>query len=184
MINDFEKKKKRYQEVERVCKGEWGTSATADVLTESQYGSYISKIYQLLLANESKNEIFYYIWSLETEKMGLKRDATKIEEFIEKLLEIFSDPLMNNIKLKLIDVKQVFSDVIQKRVSFEEASLWAFKMMNMDESGQLEIDRNDNKSKIFEGLSYLSGVDLQTDPDTYLHSMYDVEKEFKDLFDS
>lgn len=183
MIDDFEKKQ-RYQEIQKVCRKEWGISAIADEFTEGQYSSYISKIYQLLLANESKNEIFYFLWSHETEEMGLKGDATKIEELIEKLLEIFSDPSMNNIKLKLIDVKQVFSDVIQKRVSFEEASLWAFKMMNMDESGQLEIDPNDNKSKIFEGLSYLSGVDLQTDPNTYLHSMYDVEKEFKDIFDS
>jgi len=183
MVNDFEKKKKRYQEIERVCREEWCISATTDVSKQTQYDSYISNIYKLLISNESRNEIFYYLWCLETEQMGLIGDATRIEGFIEKLSGIFSDPLMNRIKLKLIDLAQVFLDVIQKRISFEEASNWAFKMMDMDESGSLEFDRNENRSKIFEGLSFLSGVDLQTDPETYLHTMYNVEMKFKFLFE-
>lgn len=84
-------------------------------------------------------------------------------------------------KLTLVDIKKVFSDVLQKKISFEEASNWASKIMQLDDSEELEYDSEDS-SKLFSGLTYLAGIDLMYPPGTYLHSMHNVENEYKDLF--
>ena len=174
MINDFEKMKIRYQEIQKAFLEIWNV-ATTDTALLLQYDSYISKIYQMLLSNEPKNEIFYYFWCLE-EKFRLPGNAGKINGFIEKLFEIFSDQSLNIIKITVADVKQVFNDIIQKKITFEEASNWAFKINKLDETKQLEYNSKDFR-KIFKGINFLMGVDLLSSPGTYQYSIDDVKYE-------
>jgi len=117
LINDLERMKIRYQEIQKACREEWGVAITY-TYPLAQYDSYISKIYEMIFLIESKNEIFYYLWCLE-EEFGIQSNVEKIESFIEKLFAIFSDPSMNIIKLAVNDVKRVFNDVIQEKMTFE-----------------------------------------------------------------
>ena len=85
-------------------------------------------------------------------------------------------------KLSLIDVKQVFLEVLQKNISFEEASNWAHDIIQKDESGELECYPENDVSKIFAGITYLLGVDLEESPGVYFHSLKNVRDEYNDLF--
>lgn len=84
-------------------------------------------------------------------------------------------------KLTLVEVKQVFLNVIEKKITFEDAANWASEIMRLDEIESLECDDKD-LSKIFDGLTYLSGVDIVYTPGFYLHSLQDVENKYKDFF--
>lgn len=79
-------------------------------------------------------------------------------------------------------LKKVFLDVIEKRITFEEASAWAYKRMQADEIGELELDPSEDISKIFSCLTYLLGVDLLESPGVYFHSIQNVRDEFNRLF--
>jgi hypothetical protein len=106
-------------------------------------------------------------------------------EFIisnEDLL-ILAKQLHGITKLTIEDVKTKFLDVIQGKISLEEANDWAWNMMQIDELEQLEYESKDSEI-IFEGLGYLHGVDLQEAPGSYLHSMKNVEDKFDQLFHS
>ena len=81
-----------------------------------------------------------------------------------------------------MDVKQVFLEVLQKNISFEEASNWATEVIKKDELGELECSANDNRSTIFMGLTYLTGLDLEESPGEYLHSLENVQEKFNKLF--
>jgi hypothetical protein len=84
-------------------------------------------------------------------------------------------------KLTQKDLKKKFLEIIEKKITFLDASNWASEMLNLDNIEQLEYD-DEHMSKIFSGLTFLSGVDLEQSPGLYLHSISDVEREFKNLF--
>jgi hypothetical protein len=53
-----------------------------------EYDGYIPTIYKLLIRRASKQEIFDYLWWLETEHMGLSGDRQATEHFAARLLEL------------------------------------------------------------------------------------------------
>ena len=86
-------------------------------------------------------------------------------------------------KLTLIDLKKFFIEILQEKKSFEEASDWASNIIQMDEQGKLEIESKENISKIFEALTYLTGLDIKDSSGAYFHSINNVKDEFDNLFD-
>ena len=86
-------------------------------------------------------------------------------------------------KLTMKDLKKKYTDLISEEISFEEASEWATSMIEMDESGQLEIQHGDDVSKIFDCLTYLCGINMQKAPKEYLYTIDDVKDKFTNLFD-
>jgi hypothetical protein len=84
-------------------------------------------------------------------------------------------------KLTVFELKQVFLNVIDEKISFEDASNWAFEMFELEDEEKLEYEDQDSQ-KIFEGLSFLHGLDLLVKPDSYLHSMKDVQIKFAKIF--
>lgn len=57
---------------------------------KEEYDSYVPKIYEMLIQRKTKQEMFDYLWWVETEQMGLtgNRQATSI--FVDRLLSIVS----------------------------------------------------------------------------------------------
>lgn len=85
-------------------------------------------------------------------------------------------------KLTLIDLKKIFLEVIDQKRTFESASNWASDIIRLDEEKKLEFDPNENISQIFEGLTYLSGIDMLDISGEYFHSLENIQDEFNDLF--
>ena len=85
-------------------------------------------------------------------------------------------------KLTLIQIKEIFLDIIQENKSFEEAGIWASQMIEKDEVGELELNPYEDVAKIFSALSYLAGLRTEVSPHIYLYSVEDVKNEYNFLF--
>ena len=55
---------------------------------QDEYDSYVPAIHKLLIAKKSKQEIFDYLWWLETEHMGLVGILQATEQIAERLMKI------------------------------------------------------------------------------------------------
>lgn len=53
-----------------------------------EYDGYIPKLCKLLMEGASENEIFEFLWIVETESMGLSGDKGATREFSKKLIEL------------------------------------------------------------------------------------------------
>ena len=59
-----------------------------DPETQHEYDSYAPHIYTLLITRRPHNEIFDYLWKIETDRMKLTGDRQATERFAERLLRI------------------------------------------------------------------------------------------------
>ncbi len=53
-----------------------------------EYDSYVPDVCALLLRRASLEEIFAYLWWLETERMGLRGDSSKTKLFSEQIAQL------------------------------------------------------------------------------------------------
>jgi hypothetical protein len=78
---------KRYLEaIQQALIKEWDPIGVGEFPeAQNEYDSYVLDIYRLIVARRSKEEIFNYLWELETGHMGLKGDRPATEHFAERL---------------------------------------------------------------------------------------------------
>jgi hypothetical protein len=55
---------------------------------QDEYDSYAPHIYTLLITGRPHQEIFDYLWKIQTERMGLTSDRQATERFAERLIRI------------------------------------------------------------------------------------------------
>jgi hypothetical protein len=55
---------------------------------QDEYDSYVPAIYKLLITRRPQQEVYDYLWWLETEHMGLRGDRQATEQFSDRLLRI------------------------------------------------------------------------------------------------
>ena len=55
---------------------------------QDEYDSYVVDVCQLLQSGASFQDVFVYLWSLETQHMGLRGDRQRTEQFAKRVLEI------------------------------------------------------------------------------------------------
>jgi hypothetical protein len=54
----------------------------------NEYDAYVPTIYKLLITRRPSQEIFDYLWWLETDHMGLLGDHQTTEWFARRLIEV------------------------------------------------------------------------------------------------
>lgn len=74
------------------------------------------------------------------------------------------------IRVSLDDIKQAFDFLIEEKKSREELSNWAIKLQFANDNDDLEYDPPSEEAKIWDGIEYLTGVDLKDINGSYLHS--------------
>jgi hypothetical protein len=75
-------------------------------------------------------------------------------------------------RVTLEDIRAKFDALCNERASREEIERFAWNAMEANDLGRLEPDPAASQ-EIWEAITYLSGVALRTDPETYLHSLED-----------
>jgi hypothetical protein len=55
---------------------------------QDEYDSYVPDVCHLVLSGASFEDIFAYLWSLETQHMGLRGDRQRTEHFANRVIEI------------------------------------------------------------------------------------------------
>jgi hypothetical protein len=77
------------QSIQKVLLEEWDPIGVGDMPeAQDEYNSYASTIFELLMLNKSKSEIFDFLWWVETEHMEMEGDIKKTEKIVERILEI------------------------------------------------------------------------------------------------
>ena len=87
MTSDNPDKSARCREsIRRALIEEWDPIGVGEFPeAQDEYDSYVSDVYNLLAARRSKDDIFNYLWELETGHMGLDGDRPATERFAERL---------------------------------------------------------------------------------------------------
>ncbi|MDC4552941.1 hypothetical protein VXO67_06210 [Acinetobacter baumannii] len=71
-------------------------------------------------------------------------------------------------KISLLDVQQVFNDLLNHKISREDAEEWARKRMNALVNQDLTFDPPIKEELLWKALVYLSGIGLKISPDKYM----------------
>lgn len=78
-----------YKQVREAINREWdpiGVSMYSEEVNE--YDSYIPSLCRLLREKASRDQIFDYLWTVETESIGLNGNKKATEEFTDKLIHL------------------------------------------------------------------------------------------------
>ena len=73
-------------------------------------------------------------------------------------------------------VRRVFEDVLNGRMSREQADRWAYGVVREEETGVVAYSPPRERERIWAGVMYLYGIDTMKAPNAYLHSNDDVRE--------
>jgi len=82
-----------YNVVRDAVRSEWDPIGVGSApLASTEYDAYIGEICLLLANREPESSIFDYLWSLETQYMGLVGQREKTSAFARRLIQISGSP--------------------------------------------------------------------------------------------
>jgi hypothetical protein len=79
-------------------------------------------------------------------------------------------------ELDLRAVSRVFDDVLNGRMSREQADRWAYAVVQEEETGVIKYLPPHERGRIWAGVMYLYGIDAMKAPNAYLHSDDDIRE--------
>lgn len=91
------------------------------------------------------------------------------------------------VKIQFRDVAARFEAILSGALSRDEADRWAWRMMQHEDNDDLEYLPTDDEERIWSGLTYIFGVNLQDGPPgldgapCYLHSAEDIYSAFNSI---
>ena len=76
-------------EIKTILLKEWDLIGIQDIPeAQDEYDSYILSIYQLIQLKKSEEEVFNYLWRIETEHMGLSGNKQHTKTIAHKLIQL------------------------------------------------------------------------------------------------
>src|SRR5919197_1447464 len=73
-------------------------------------------------------------------------------------------------------VRRVFENVLNGRMSREQADRWAYAVVQEEETGVVTYAPPHERERIWTGVMYLYGIDTMKAPNAYLHSNDDIRE--------
>jgi hypothetical protein len=73
-------------------------------------------------------------------------------------------------------VRRLFEDVLDGRMSREQADRWAYAVVQDEETRVVTYSPPHERERIWAGVMYLYGIDTKKAPNTYLHSNDDIRE--------
>lgn len=84
----------------------------------------------------------------------------------------------DEMKISLLDVKKVFNDLLNRKISREDAEAWARIRMNALDNQDLIFDPPIKEELLWKAVIYLSGVGLKISPDKYMEDDLGIKETF------
>ncbi len=84
----------------------------------------------------------------------------------------------HEMKISLLDVQQVFNDLLNHKISRDDAEEWARKRMNALDNQDLIFDPPIKEELLWKAVIYLSGVGLKISPDMYMEDDISIKETF------
>ena len=79
-------------------------------------------------------------------------------------------------KVSLLEIINILDELIEDKLSREDASDWAKKRQFAEDNGELEYEPASKEQLIWDAVLYLEGVDLKDGPSSYLHVVDDFRE--------
>jgi len=76
-----------YESVRKAVNAEWDPIGVAHHV-DDEYDSYVPELCELLNRNASAEDVFSFLWTLETEHIGLCGNREATERFAHRLCEL------------------------------------------------------------------------------------------------
>ena len=91
-MSDWRNRAKRYHEAIRiVLLKEWDPIGVADIPeAQDEYDAYVPGVYKRLISRASEEEMFTYLWEIETEHMGLCGNSNHTRAIAKRLLDLIA----------------------------------------------------------------------------------------------
>jgi hypothetical protein len=91
-MSDWTQRAKRYHDaIHTVLFKEWDPIGVADIPeAHDEYDAYVPGVYKRSLSRASEDELFTYLWDIETEYMGLCGNASHTRAISKRLLELIA----------------------------------------------------------------------------------------------
>jgi hypothetical protein len=86
------------------------------------------------------------------------------------------------IVVSLVEVQNMFEKVIKNEISRDAAHHWARERMEADDYNAIEFSPPSDMMKIWSGLVYLIGFDLEEEPGVYLCSIENIQEKYFSIF--
>jgi len=89
-MSDFNARAVRYhQAIREVLMHQWDPVGVAEIReAQDEYDAYVPGVYKRLISRAGEDEIFNYLWEIETGHMGLCGDRRHTEKAVKALLRI------------------------------------------------------------------------------------------------
>lgn len=84
--------------------------------------------------------------------------------------------------ITLADVKKKFREILNGTMSREEVDSWAYSIIQKHEVGEVIFFPPTDKMRIWSGIKYLHGIDIQVAPNVYLHNEEDIKEAYLNKF--
>jgi hypothetical protein len=85
-------------------------------------------------------------------------------------------------EVDLQTVRRVFEDVLNGRMSREQADRWAYAVVQEEETGVIKYWPPRARERIWAGVMYLYGIDAMKAPNAYLHSNDEIREALMESF--
>jgi hypothetical protein len=82
-------------------------------------------------------------------------------------------------EITINDVKNIFNQLISGVITREEADEWAYKLTEDEDANNLVYNPASKEDLIWDAISYLHGIDMQTAPGEYMYSIEDIKAHYE-----
>ena len=95
-MSDFAARaQKAHREIAEIMMKEWDPIGVSGVPeANDEYDAYVAEVYRLLSRRASSNEIFEYLWWVETEHMALRGDRQRTLRVSSRLADLIETGVM------------------------------------------------------------------------------------------
>ena len=91
MSDRIEKAKRYHGEIRRILLHDWDPIGVSDVPeAQDEYDSYVGGVYRLLITKATPQQVFDFLWDVETVRMGLSGSRSRtlhIADQLHRLIE-------------------------------------------------------------------------------------------------
>jgi len=84
----------------------------------------------------------------------------------------------DEMKISLLDVQKIFNDLLNHKISREDAEEWARIRMNAMDNQDLLFDPPIKEELLWKAVIYLSGVGLKISPNKYMEDDIGIKEMF------
>jgi hypothetical protein len=89
-MTDYRERARNYHAAIRtILLTEWDPIGVSHVPeAQDEYDSYVGDVYNLLITHVDRHSLFFHLWQIETEHMGLSGDRQHTEAIVDQLLQL------------------------------------------------------------------------------------------------